>query len=325
MHVCRPRILWIGGGSLGLLFAGKCALSSCCHSELLVRSSVQKNEIVQKGLRLAEHDSWLTASLPCAEEFRQLSEPDWICLMVKQMHIEGVLLTQLEQMAVAYPHARWLCFQNGIGHAEKLQRFIPPERLFMAITTEAARRVSKFEVEHTGSGTTMIGAWKEVAECAAEKNLRKALCDAGFEAFVSNNIKEVIWKKLLINVVVNPLTALLKVRNGELIHSQNTLEWMRALFDEGVEVAQAEGIIISDDHWEELLHVCERTASNYSSMLQDVLHNRQTEIEWLNGSLLRLGAKHHLELPNHTTLYKKIKELEKRRMSHGTRRERTTK
>jgi 2-dehydropantoate 2-reductase len=141
--------------------------------------------------------------------------------------------------------------------------------------------------------------------------LIQALGKAGFDARVSNNIKETVWKKLLINAVINPLTAILRIRNGELLESRERIDWMRELFQEGLAVARAEGVNLSPGLWEELLSVCRRTANNHSSMLQDIMNGRRTEMEWINGSLLKAGARHGLELPAHAAVVRRIREMER--------------
>lgn len=311
----KMRVLWIGGGSLGMLFAGKCALTGACESALLVRSSRQKNMIKQKGLRLAEDKSQFTAFLPCSENMEDLPKPDWVALMVKQHHLNHELLHVLEKLVHRHSDANWLCFQNGIGHTDKLLKIIPNNKLFIAVTTEAAMRTSLHEVRHTGIGTTIVGSWDSAREHASVKKVQNTLRNAGFAVNVSNNIHKDIWKKLLVNAVINPLTAVLKVKNGALLDSEDTRRMMRELYEEGKKVANAEGIEIPDGHWEALVQICRRTSENHSSMLQDIMHGRKTELEWLNGSLLRLGHKHGIALPTHTFVYNKVREMENIQMT----------
>lgn len=307
----QVNVLWIGGGSLGLLYAAKCTLAGAGRHGLLVRTKDQVHKVRAQGLELMEQDRRFTAFLPCVNHPKEVSGCKWIALMVKQAHFqEERLIDQLRHLSSRFPEANWACFQNGIGHMEQLSQWIPAERLHYAVSTEGARRLGATAVEHTGRGTTLIGAIGTADTAVAQKKLIKTLDAAGFDVQASNQIKETVWKKLLINAVINPLTALWRVKNGELLDGEERRRAMRELFDESRLVAAYEGVDIPPSHWDQVLTVCRNTANNHSSMLQDILHGRRTEMEWINGSLLRLGAKHGLHLPMTESIVRRIREVE---------------
>ncbi len=213
------------------------------------------------------------------------------------------------------PHSWVICLQNGIGHVETLEKFIPANRILLAVTTEAALKHSETEAEHTGRGRTWIGSasphYNEGAE-DAQKKWVKLLEVAGFEAFLSKNITSRIWHKLLVNSIINPLTAILQVTNGELPGLPQAQQLMRALFDEGTALAAALHIELEPDLWEQLLEVCRRTSANRSSMLQDVLAGRPTELDAINGGLLKKAEAIGLSMPTHLAVYRLVKALEGR-------------
>lgn len=304
-------ILWIGGGSLGLLYAAKCTLAGAGGHGLLVRTKDQVHRVMAQGLELMEQDRRFTAFLPCTDQAIEIEGCEWIALMVKQAHLaEEHFLEQVRLLSTRFPQANWACFQNGIGHMEQLSKWIPAQRLHYAVSTEGAKRQGPATVEHTGTGTTIIGGYGTEETTQAQKKLMKTMDAAGFDVQASNQIKETVWKKLLINAVINPLTALWRVKNGELLVSDERLIAMRELFEESRLVAAHEGVDIPPSHWDQVLAVCRNTAHNSSSMLQDILHGRPTELEWINGSLLRLGAKHGLLLPMTETIVRRIREVE---------------
>jgi len=314
------RFLWIGGGSVGLMFAAALSLSGI-STGLVVRSERQLKAIRANGLTLAEGQVRRTSSLPCALFSSDWSvfEPEFIGLAVKQPHLDSRFIRRLAQMLEKLPRARLVCFQNRIGHMEALASSLPARRLFQAVITEGARRTGLDEVEHTGRGTVWIGSpfaegdeAEEVAERAAA-----ILREAGFAARASNNIKQAAWKKLLVNAAINPLTAVLRVRNGELLESEDWTALMRAVFEEGRKVALKEGVAFGDSDWEELLDVCRKTAANQSSMLQDILHGHETEAEWINGSLIRLGKRHGVETPVNETLMRLVRGFSRGRHTAG--------
>lgn len=304
----------IGGGSLGLLFAGKFAQAGI-EVHMITRTMEQAMLLRQHGVLLHEDDDVVSVPLKAVhihddQTKQMLPRFDWLFIFVKQHHIdEGFIhdLTYWTEQEVPL-----LCFQNGIGHIERLAQSIPSSLIHTAITSEAALKLSPCEVKHTGKGQTLIGHEdQQYALSEAEANhLTKMLQLAGFTAFSSKNIKRIVWEKLLVNAVINPLTAILKVTNGELLSTAHWREVMSMLYDEGRAVAQSVGIDLAHHNWDHLAAVCQATSNNRSSMLQDVLAGRETEIEWINGALIRIAEQQQLPVPTHRAVYHLLKGFE---------------
>jgi 2-dehydropantoate 2-reductase len=308
----------IGAGSLGLLFAGNCSKSHG-EVELVTHLSEQCELLSRNGLKLWKDDHQHTAHLNCVSFDKLVYERleksgsttiDWIFLFVKQQHLNPSLIRYLEYWASR--GIPILCFQNGIGHIERLSQSIPVNLIYTAVTTEAAVRESPYQVNHTGKGETWIGHENPLYSLSSiqENNLIKYLKNAGFTVNPSKNIKSIVWKKLLINAVINPLTAILRVKNGELIESPYTRQLMKALYEEGRSVADSMGIELPEQLWEQLLAVCKATSMNTSSMLQDRLEGKTTEVEWINGAIIRIAEQRQLSVPTHQVIYRIIKGIE---------------
>jgi 2-dehydropantoate 2-reductase len=316
------RIRIIGGGSIGLLLAGKLAAAGRAQVELVTRSEEQAARIRCQGITVREPDALIRAavravSLAALERAGGMQEaPDWVLLTVKQHAIGEELLAALRRMPA--PLHGVVCWQNGIGHLERLAASVPAERIYLAVTTEGARRLSPVEVDHTGTGTTEIGRadgffeWSKETE-SAQKNLVATLSNAGFDTVMSKQILRSVWNKLLVNAVINPLTAIWRVPNGHLLQSDAARELVRSLTEEALAVAEAEGIDPAADIAGRIADVCRRTAANRSSMLQDIEAGRTTENEWISGALLRIAAKHGLRIPVTETIYLIVRELERGR------------
>jgi 2-dehydropantoate 2-reductase len=314
------KVRVIGAGALGMMVAAR-LFRSGVKVELVSRTMKQAEEIRAQGLLLKGKEMTGEAidavvQVPvCAFEEMVAANFDWILLMVKQTSITdewaGALGKQLS------PSSRIVCYQNGIGHIGILGRHIPIEQLWVAVTTEGALKHSARYVEHTGSGTTWLGSVQASdipkSDQDAGRILQKLLSRAGFSTILSNNINSKIWNKLLMNAVINPLTAILQVRNGRLPRAPAALPLMRTLFEEGKMLAERLGIELDADLWEQLLMVCERTADNNSSMLQDVLAGRNTEIEAITGGLLSEAQQAGVQIPTHSALYAIIRSIEQQR------------
>ncbi|MBP1156292.1 2-dehydropantoate 2-reductase [Paenibacillus sp. PvR098] len=327
------RITVIGAGALGMLFTVKLA-EAVPDMELVVRRPSQKQLLMSAGVSLTEAGSWLDRKEKAARtstvypkvvlmnEERLIQDDSlaerentthWIVLAVKQSAFTKDLAEAVRRRMG--PHSWVVCLQNGIGHVEAISSIIPEERIVLAVTTEGALRRSETEAAHTGRGVTWIGgagSTDDEVAAAAQKKWVELLEVAGFQAFLSKNITSRVWHKLLINAVINPLTAILQVTNGELPGLPQAQQLMRALFDEGTALAAALRIELDPDLWEQLLEVCRRTSANRSSMLQDVLAGRPTEIDAINGGLLKKAESVGLFMPAHQAVYQLMKALEGR-------------
>ncbi|MDF2721670.1 MAG: 2-dehydropantoate 2-reductase [Paenibacillus sp.] len=309
------NIVCIGGGSIGLLLTAKLAAAGQ-QVMLVTHSQLQADALNGGGLTLQELDGSAAHMPVTALSFEQASmdsmllRPDWILLAVKQKHVTEPLLAAV---------GRWLngggsllCFQNGIGHVDKLAAYVPIDRLYVAVTTEGAKKLAADRVAHTGAGTTMIGPAGNHAAQADEwqKMMETQMNAAGFRTHLSNQMKGIVWNKLIINSVINPLTALLRIRNGELPLTEPRRQLMRGLLAEAREAAAGEGVPTRDDLWEQIVQVCANTAANSSSMLQDVAEGRKTEIAWINGAMIGLARLRGIPMPLHETICRLIEAAE---------------
>jgi 2-dehydropantoate 2-reductase len=298
------RIAIVGAGALGLLLGGRLAEAGV-PAVLATRTEEQAERLRREGIALRDGQSGAVRRIAAAAEpiGRMPSGAEsLIVLTVKQTAIGPQLLSTLARISRA--DAAVAAFQNGIGHLEKLAGALPGRTLLAAVTTEAALRTGDCAVSHTGRGRTWIGpapldeadarsaAEAESPMPEAARRLETALKQAGFSVILSNRLKERMMRKLLVNAVVNPLTALLRVANGELLAAPERVALARALFDETVRVLSRWGLPSDPDPlWDELQAVCASTAHNRSSMLQDVLAGRPVEIDAINGEIVRLAGR----------------------------------
>ncbi|WP_165972154.1 ketopantoate reductase family protein [Paenibacillus piri] len=324
----------IGAGAMGMLLTAKLAISGA-EAELVTRTSEQALLIREQGLRMNAYaapgnfadESGRVAEAdihvyPAALSFDEAAAaasvanpaelPDVVLLMVKQTAITDDMLAVLSRQLK--PSARLVCFQNGIGHMERLRRHIPAARLLTAVTTEGARRLSPRHVAHTGVGITWLGAEEAIHttenDQALVKKIQNMLSHAGFSTSVSNDITSKVWNKLMINAVINPLTAVLQVPNGLLLELPAAKALMRSLYEEGRMLAERLGIELAPDLWEQLENVCRLTSGNHSSMLQDVQARRPTEAGAITGGLLHKARETGVPMPVHETMEQLIRSIE---------------
>ncbi len=319
------RIHIIGGGSIGLLLGSRMSLGGSLVT-VWTRTPEQADILNREGIRLREvnegseqkdelaarvQGEWIGGLAVHGSDSPDFQDDDdsgrfhWLLLTVKQTQLEDELLHALRLLGERVGgRAAILCMQNGIGHLQKIadatNGTIP---VFAAVTAAGARRIGLNEVLYTGNGEIWIGDFPENGEKGTnpwkyqQKMLLDALGKAGFSSFLSNEIHNRIYYKLLINSVINPLTALFDVSNGELPRHPRRLELMRRLHDESRLILMEAGLKPGHNTWEELLLVCSRTSENVSSMLSDVRNGKETEIHSINGAIISLANQYEKPAP----------------------------
>jgi 2-dehydropantoate 2-reductase len=198
-----------------------------------------------------------------------------------------------------------LTLQNGFGNVETLQAVLGFTRVALGVTTTGARVLEPGYVQHTGEGKVSLGSHKNLA------GFGELLQNAGFQVEMIADPQSLLWGKLVINAAINPLTALLRVPNGELLARPSARELMQEAASEAALVAAAKEIRLPYDDPEDAVEaVAKNTASNISSMLQDVLRGTPTEIDAINGAVIREGEKVGLLAPVNRILWRLVRGLD---------------
>ncbi|MFH0976891.1 MAG: 2-dehydropantoate 2-reductase [Spirochaetota bacterium] len=197
--------------------------------------------------------------------------------------------------------------QNGIGSKDIIAKYIHEDRIVYGSTSIGATRVNGNTVRLGGMGDVVIGGADKEAVAIAGSVLKKA----GLKVNVSVNPEEVVWKKAIINAGINPLGALLGVPNGKIIESEYGRNLQENIIREAVNVAAKIGLKLDADQMiEQTRNVCKNTSQNICSMLQDVKANRRTEIDSINGIIIKLGKLNSIPTPYNDAVYNLIKAKE---------------
>jgi len=296
----------VGPGALGCLFAA--LFSKAGHSVwILDYNSVRAQRINARGIRLAEGASSGCYAVKSTIEAGEIGRTDVVLLCVKSYDVHNAL-------RLASPLLKegtlLIAMQNGLGHHEVLRQ---SKGLCWAvgITAQGAALLEPGVVRHGGSGITTLGFIDEVDE-TAQKRLAEiaALFEAaGVPTVLSSDIEAAVWDKLLVNVGINALTALYGCSNGELLENRQAMLQLRQAVNEAAAVALAKGIKITKDPVSRTKAVCRATSKNISSMLQDIRHHRKTEIESINGAIIREAASLGIDVPVNKKLTLKIQKI----------------
>ncbi|WP_129674192.1 ketopantoate reductase family protein [Candidatus Chloroploca sp. Khr17] len=214
-----------------------------------------------------------------------------------------------EACAVALaPDGLAYTLQNGLGNHEVLAAELGATRVGQGVTALGGTLLGPGRVRHAGMGATTLSLTPNPAQANALADL---LNQAGLPTSVTADLDSLIWGKLIVNVGINAITALLRVRNGVLAENSAARGLLSAVVAEAVRVAAAQGITLPyTDPVAHVLQVARATAANQSSMLQDRLRGAPTEIATINGAIVAIGAKLGLPTPYNAALVALMTALE---------------
>ncbi len=255
-----------------------------------------------KGVLLHDADGGTTVyPVEVSEDPADFAGAQLALVLVKAWQTERVAEQLLACLA---PQGLALNLQNGLGNHETLAAQLGEERVAFGVTTTGANLLGPGQVRAGGEGLISLGAHPRLAPLAA------ALKGAGFRVQEVENVESLAWSKLVINAAINPLTAVLGVRNGELLTRPSARQLLGELAREVAAVAAAQGIeLTSDDPVAAAEGVAERTAANRNSMLQDVERGAPTEIEAICGEVLRAGEAAGVPTPLNAAMLKLVKAM----------------
>ena len=303
------KILIAGAGAMACLTGGKLKASGE-EVRLYNRLNSHVETINKQGLRIVEKDNSVTQiELEIVQDVKADEQVDVLLVLLKAQANEAVLGKLRGKLA---EDTIIVTMQNGIGNAETIQQLFPKNTVISGTLGHGASVEHDGTILHRGWGTNYLGGIEEGRAGKTLEAFAEKLNKAGMKTAVSPDVHAVIWNKLFVNAAYNSITALTRLKNGDIINTQEGEGLLRTVTEEAVLVARAEGV---DADAEAVIEECLRMGrqdigSNKSSMLMDILKKRQTEIEAINGGIVKLGKKHGIETPVNASLAALIRIIE---------------
>lgn len=292
------NIVICGAGAIGQLYGGYFAAAG--HQVSLLNSQgpmTSQAFVLQTTDDMTQH--WQSAELAATA--------DVILVTTKAYQVIDAV-TQLSSKGLLNDKCALVLLHNGMGPAEqlKLPRHID---LVLASSRHGALRVDNNRVKHTGVGQTDLGFANGSTYPDQQQQLTELFTLLPGSCHWHQDINQPLWHKLLINCVINPLTARDQVRNGELLGNQYQDE-LQQLCSEACRVASAAGLAITAEQLlGQVQQVASATANNRSSMMQDVAHQRRSEIDYINGYLVAQAHRYQLPCSAHSALLDQIRQM----------------
>ena len=291
------KIAVIGAGAMGSLFGALLAESG---EDVWLYDIWEEHvkAINEKGLGIELDDKTLSVSVNATTDKGQIGKTDLAIIFVKSTQTGDAARTASEFIDT---NGYVLTLQNGMGNADIIGEVIEPDRIIAGTTSHGATILRPGSISHAGTGPTVIGMWSGIQKTGTQK-IADVFNKAGIVTKTVDDVRNVIWAKLLVNVGINAITALTGIKNGQILDLSATKALSRAAVEEAMEVAGAQGIKVADSTVEHVFQVAEATSANRSSMGQDVDNKRQTEISAINGAVLKEAQKLGINVPVNKTL-----------------------
>jgi 2-dehydropantoate 2-reductase len=283
------NLLIVGTGALASLFAAR--LTQAGHNITMLGTWKDGlSALRSNGVRLVDaNGDEQRFKVQATEDPRECAGAKYAIVLVKAWQTERAAYQLVECLA---DDGIALTIQNGLGNYETLTRSLGLNRVALGSTTTGATLLGPGLVRAGGEGLISLGQNQALGP------LEAALKSAKFNVQVVENPQSLIWGKLVINAAINPLTALLKVPNGELLERPSARMMLGTLAREAAQVAHAENINLPfANPVGAAEEVARKTAANRSSMLQDVLRGARTEIDAICGAIVKTAENHKIGTP----------------------------
>ncbi len=300
------KIVIVGPGAMGCLFA---AFLSKSKEEVWLLDKNKENaaKINEVGISLEGVSGSWQAKPKATANVQDIGKADLILICVKSFHTKQAV----EQIKpLLQQNTKIMTLQNGIGNLEIIAELAGEDKVIGGITSEGATLIDTGRIHHAGHGETIIGTLDGKVPVEI-RSIREVFNKVGLQTKMSRDIKGLAWSKLIINAGINALTAITRLPNGKLTEFEGTKRILRDAVTEATRIAKRKRIkLIYDDPLAKVEAVCESTSANISSMLQDVLRKKRTEIDFINGVIVRLGQELGIAVPTNKLLVDLVKTIE---------------
>jgi 2-dehydropantoate 2-reductase len=301
------RICIVGCGAVGSLFAANLAQLDDLEVWAYDLAQQHVDAINRDGLRLSGAGD-VIGRPHATSDAGELPACDFGIVATKAMHTSAAIAAT----AHAFGEGSVATVQNGLGNEEALAEHV--ERVIRGTTFPAGKIVAPGHVQWDVKGDTTFGPFEPRPAPAAEiERLAAACARAGMPAEAVADARGPQWRKVIFNASTNPIGALTGLTHGRVCEDAALRALVSGLVDEGKAVAAAQGIELDADPEQLIDHAARRDVAydHKASMLQDVEARRSTEIDFLNGGIVRFGEEHGVPTPLNRAIWALVKGLER--------------
>lgn len=306
----QSTIAVMGAGAVGCFFGGRLARAG--RKVTLIARPDHVRAIAQHGLQMDCLDFQGSVAVHATEDPQAVGGADLVLVSVKSPDT-GPTMDLISRFLK--PDACLLSLQNGVDNCDRIRQLVP-QSAYAAVVYVAAAMIGPGQLKHFGRGELVIGDPGRHIAASVQQDLGRIaaiFASANIPCTISSDIKRDLWAKFLVNCIYNGISAIGQIQYGEMVKVTQVQELIAQLTREFLQVAQAEGVSMS---WEEAMAanqaIATTMAGQRSSTAQDLARSRPTEIDYLNGLIVRQGKAHGIATPAHQAIYGLVKMLEQK-------------
>ena len=295
----RLRVAVMGAGAVGCFFGGMLARAG--HDVVLIGRQQHVDAVKQGGLHMDTKMFDEQVPMGASTEPDAVAGADVVLFCVKSTDTESAGQQILPFLA---PDALVLCLQNGVDNADRLRTVIRNHEVAAAVVYVATEMAGPGHLKHHGRGELVI------EPATRSEAVAQALIAADVPTEISDNVRGSLWAKLILNCAYNAMSAIGRMPYGELVKGQGVTDVMRNVVDECLAVAKADGVTVPGDVDAAVRRIAETMPGQFSSTAQDVMRGKKSEIDYLNGIVVRRGEALGVATPANQVLWVLVKLLE---------------
>jgi 2-dehydropantoate 2-reductase len=295
------KVAVMGAGAVGCYFGGMLARAG--HDVTLVARPQHVEAIRRDGLRMQTLVFDEHVPVRAAADAAAAAGADLVLFSVKSMDTEAAGRQLQPHLG---PDTLVLCLQNGVDNADRLRAVLPGQEVAAAVVYVATEMAGPGHLRHHGRGELVI------EPARGSETVAQAFAAAGVPTDISANVRGALWLKLILNCAYNAISAIARKPYGECVGSEGVRDVMHDVVDECLAVAKAEGVVVAGDAHAAVHKLVESMPAQFSSTAQDLARGRPTEIDYLNGLIVRRGEALGLPTPANRVLWALVKLMERK-------------
>jgi 2-dehydropantoate 2-reductase len=297
MNTIRTAVM--GAGAVGCFFGGMLARAG--HPVTLIARPQHVEAIRRDGLRMETKMFDERVRLDASADASGAAGADLVLFCVKSNDTEAAGAQLRPHLR---PDALVLCLQNGVDNADRLRKVLPGHDVAAAVVYVGTDMAGPGHLKHHGRGELVI------EPSGLSDDVARALAAAGVPTEISGNVRGALWLKLILNCAYNAVSAIAQRPYGENVQGEGILAVMRDVVDECLAVAVAEGVSVPGDVDAAVRKIAESMPGQFSSTAQDLARGKRSEIDYLNGLVVRRGKALGIPTPANRVLWALVKLIE---------------
>lgn len=299
------KIAVLGAGAMGSIYGGHLSMNNDVY--IIDKKEDLVEKISADGLKLYENDKDVVYHPKALLSSEGIGEVNLVIIFVKALYSRAALM---ENKAIIGDNTYVLTLQNGAGHEDIIEEFVPKERIIIGTTEDNGAILDNGYVRRGGKGKTNIGMLVEDKNGMLDK-VKECFDGCGFDTHIYSNIQQLIWDKLFTNVSLSALTGVLQVPIGFIAEDEYAWNMTVTLIKEAMQVAKAMGLEFDEDEMiERVRNTSINSPEGRTSIYADLKAGRLTEVNTISGAVVKAGDRLGIPVPSHKMIVNMVHAME---------------